>query len=153
MLHNHNIPQKLTYLLFVIAEIIILVENIFPIQVRNHTKIHISFTCIFLLCHILLYLTVKTKKHCAFMLTYWGITLLYRIYVILFIFGPSFFPIIRHPTFIFFSYFFCGTIIIYLPGTLPRYASLIAGAMVASFFVLYLKKFYFIKNKYNTPFW
>lgn len=143
---TRNLYSKTTCILFfIIAEFMVIVSNFFSLFLLSHRPLHIIFTVCFLLCHILLCIIVKQKSLLLFLLLYWTAAFLLRIYTLLFLVGPMFIRII-HPFFVTISYFFPGSTMLYLPGTVSLHGIIFSNGTILLFFLsimfvlIYVKK-------------
>ncbi len=134
------------YLLFGIAETIVLIQNYCPVYLSTHHRLHIAMTVGFLLCHIGLYRMARKKQACSFLLGYWLLSLLFRIYTIVFLIGPWSIRI-RHPVFLFFGNLFCGTYTIYLPGLWNRYAPFLMAAVTGGVAGVYGRRYWGLRRR------
>ena len=146
MIRAKRNSKLLFYLLFGIAEAIVLVQNYCPIFLSTHHWLHIAMTVSFLLCHIGLYRMTREKQACLFLLIYWLLSLLFRIYTIVFLIGPRSIRI-RHPVFLFVGNLFCGTYTIYLPGLWNRYAPFLMAAVAGGFAGVYGRRYWGIRRQ------
>lgn len=132
-------------LFFIIAELMVIVSNFFPLFLISHKQLHIIFTLCFLLCHMLLCIIVKQKSLLLFLLLYWTTIFLLRIYTLLFLVGPMFIRII-HPFCVIISYLFPGSTMLYLPGTVSLHGLIFSNGTILLFFLsimfvlIYVKK-------------
>ena len=132
-------------LFFIIAELMVIASNFFSFFLLSHKPLHIIFTICFLLCHVLLYIIVNENSFLLFLLLYWTTTFLLRIYALLFLVGPMFIRII-HPFCVVISYFFPGSTMLYLPGTVSLHSLIFSNGTILLFFLsimfvlIYVKK-------------
>lgn len=118
---------------FIVFELMVIASNLFPFFLLSHKPFHVLFTISFLLFHILLCTIVKQHSFLLYLLLYWTTTFLLGIYTLLFLAGPMFIRII-HPFCVIISYFFPGTMMLYLPGAVHLHGLTLPYSTILLFF-------------------
>jgi len=88
---------------------------------------------------------VKQHSFCSFLLFCWITAFLLRIYALLFLVGPMFIRII-HPFCVVISYFFPGSAMLYLPGTMSLHGIIFSNGTILLTLFSILSVFIYMKK-------